>query len=131
MAQVENLPNAANLAFVEALYEDYLENPESVSDEWRSYFEKEMGGLGLGLRPQFVPSSIFNPPSPTIVVPEAQPSNGAAAINGSGATNGASNGSRVSAYPMATSLVQESQLDNTVPPLPTKSLAPELRIPPV
>lgn len=30
--------SSANLAFVEELYHDYLENPDSVSSDWRAYF---------------------------------------------------------------------------------------------
>ncbi len=129
MAQVENLPNPANLAFVEALYEDYLEDPDSVSDEWRSYFEKEMGGHKSGLRPRFVPSSIFNPPSPTIVVSEAAA--GTSALNGhprSSLTNGAGRDTHASTAPLVS---EEGQFEKTVPPLPARALAPELRIPPV
>ncbi|MEM7540839.1 MAG: 2-oxoglutarate dehydrogenase E1 component [Pseudomonadota bacterium] len=29
---------SGNASFIEALYEDYLEDPQSVSDEWRDYF---------------------------------------------------------------------------------------------
>ena len=63
----ELLPNASNLAFVEALYEDYLRDPASVPSDWQQY----LAGLGNGeLRfpkprfgPSFRPFSIFNPPS--------------------------------------------------------------------
>ena len=33
----------ANAAFVEALYEDYLESPQSVPAVWRRYFDS-LGG---------------------------------------------------------------------------------------
>src|ERR1044071_5099591 len=60
-------PNAANLAFVERLYEDFLRDPGSVPPDWQQY----LAGLGDGeLRfqkprfgPSFRPSSIFTPPS--------------------------------------------------------------------
>ncbi|HXH04318.1 MAG TPA: 2-oxoglutarate dehydrogenase E1 component [Candidatus Competibacteraceae bacterium] len=41
-----------NAAFIEDLYERYLENPESVSDKWRAYFRalEEQGGGNGGLR---------------------------------------------------------------------------------
>ena len=29
----------SNAPFIEELYENYLENPDSVSEEWRSYFD--------------------------------------------------------------------------------------------
>ena len=29
----------SNAPFIEELYENYLDNPDSVSDEWRSYFD--------------------------------------------------------------------------------------------
>lgn len=61
MAYPESLPNPSNLAFVEALYADYLENPASVSAEWRAYFEREMGGQRVAIGPSFVPTSLFNP----------------------------------------------------------------------
>lgn len=58
------LPNGANLEFVEQLYASYVTDPQSVSDEWRAYFD----GLRNGesdrrppqLGPSFRPSSIFN-----------------------------------------------------------------------
>lgn len=34
---------AANATYVEAFYEDYLANPDSVSEEWRSYFDSLRG----------------------------------------------------------------------------------------
>lgn len=82
MATVENLPNPSNLAFVEGLYEDYLKDPQSVSPEWRSYFEREVGAHHGSLGPSFSAYSIFNPPAPRAV-------NGHA--NGH-ATNGHANG---------------------------------------
>jgi 2-oxoglutarate dehydrogenase E1 component len=30
----------ANAPFIEGLYEDYLQNPESVPSEWHHYFDK-------------------------------------------------------------------------------------------
>jgi 2-oxoglutarate dehydrogenase E1 component len=61
------LPGAANAAYVEGLYEDYLRDPATVPEDWRRYF----GELALNeLRfpkprfgPSFRPSSIFNAPS--------------------------------------------------------------------
>ena len=88
MATVENLPNPSNLAFVEGLYEDYIKDPQSVSPEWRSYFEREVGAHHGSLGPSFGAYSIFNPPAPR--------ANGAAtnghALNGHGANGHATNG---------------------------------------
>ena len=51
---------AQNLAFAEILYVDWLRDPQSVSADWRAYFEslpKSRAALG----PSFRPASIFNP----------------------------------------------------------------------
>jgi 2-oxoglutarate dehydrogenase E1 component len=59
------LPNSVSLEFLEGLYADYLRDPQSVSADWREYFQ----GLGNGfsktqsLTPTFEPWSVFNPPS--------------------------------------------------------------------
>ncbi|MEN9580159.1 MAG: 2-oxoglutarate dehydrogenase component [Pseudomonadota bacterium] len=63
MDHSDSQPNPSNLAFVEALYSDYLEDPASVPAEWRSYFAREMGGQHAPVGPSFVSSSLFNPPS--------------------------------------------------------------------
>ena len=61
-------PGPANLAFVEALYEDYLRDPASVSPDWQSYFSEIANGEYRFPKPRFHPSfrqfSIFNPPTP-------------------------------------------------------------------
>jgi 2-oxoglutarate dehydrogenase E1 component len=58
---------AANLAFVESLYEDYLRDPASVSQDWQQYFKQVAQGEFRfpkpRFRPSFTPFSIFNPPS--------------------------------------------------------------------
>src|SRR5258707_10812822 len=63
-----NPPGAANLAFVEALYEDYLRDPASVEPDWRGYFAEVADGEFRFPKPRFGPSfrpfSIFNPPPP-------------------------------------------------------------------
>jgi 2-oxoglutarate dehydrogenase E1 component len=64
--KTKSLPSAANAAYVEGLYEDYLRDPASVPEDWQEYF----GDLAVNeLRfpkprfgPSFRPSSIFNPP---------------------------------------------------------------------
>lgn len=59
------LPNSANVAFVEALYTDYLRDPQSVPADWRRYFESLPEGNGSkaqSLAPSFKAWSLFNPP---------------------------------------------------------------------
>ncbi len=58
--------NPSSLAFVEGLYEAYLDDPESVDPDWRTFFEHELkSGAGRnGFRraaPSFAPRSIFDP----------------------------------------------------------------------
>jgi 2-oxoglutarate dehydrogenase E1 component len=64
----EVIPSSSNLAFVEGLYEDFLRDPNSVSEDWRAYF-KEMGEREAGparITPEFPRESIFNPRSATL-----------------------------------------------------------------
>src|SRR5262245_19497094 len=56
-----------SLPFAEALYADYLKDPNSVPADWRELFSK----IGPGefakeprLGPSFRPASLFNPPAP-------------------------------------------------------------------
>jgi 2-oxoglutarate dehydrogenase E1 component len=60
------LPSTVSLPFVEALYLDYLRDPESVSADWRRYFQGLSEGNGSSksqtLSPTFKQWSIFNPP---------------------------------------------------------------------
>jgi len=60
------LPNSVSLEFIEALYADYLRDPESVSPDWRQYFQGLSEGNGFSktqsLTPTFKSWSIFNPP---------------------------------------------------------------------
>ncbi|MFP6581664.1 MAG: 2-oxoglutarate dehydrogenase E1 component [Candidatus Hydrogenedentota bacterium] len=55
-----------NLAFVEDLYESYLRDPSSVSQDWIHYFESFNGDVTHGvppkLSPTFKPRSLFDPP---------------------------------------------------------------------
>lgn len=59
-----DLPNAANLAFVEELYASYLENPASVETAWRRTFESWRSADEFAQRPQLGPlqrqGSIFH-----------------------------------------------------------------------
>src|SRR5260370_14637504 len=61
------VPNSVSLEFIEALYADYLRDPESVPPDWRRYFQgfSEGNGFSKGqsLTPTFRPRSIFNPPA--------------------------------------------------------------------
>jgi 2-oxoglutarate dehydrogenase E1 component len=64
MSETERLPNTINLAFVEGLYLDYLEDPSSVPTAWRAYFEKlsnsDRDGTKARPSPTFRPPGIFN-----------------------------------------------------------------------
>src|SRR5438128_1480311 len=59
------LPSSVSLPFLEALYQDYLRDPESVSPDWRRYFQGLSEGNGFSknqtLFPTFKASSLFNP----------------------------------------------------------------------
>lgn len=61
-------PNDLSLAFVEALYMDFLRDPESVSVDWREYFGSLNGGSGPSIQPKleptFRPPALFNARSP-------------------------------------------------------------------
>src|SRR5581483_6857993 len=60
-------PSAANLAFIEALYEDYLRDPSSVAPDWQRYFsdiaDAEYRFPKPRFGPSFRPASIFNAPA--------------------------------------------------------------------
>src|SRR5579885_1257613 len=68
-----NLPGAANLEFVEALYEDYLRDPASVSADWQKFFsqiaENEFRFPQPRFHSSFRPFSLFNPPSKDVKKP--------------------------------------------------------------
>ena len=56
------LPGTLNLAFVEGLYESYLQDPSSVPSDWQDYFRQIRNGDQPGrLAPDFPRTSIFNP----------------------------------------------------------------------
>ncbi|MEI6235690.1 MAG: 2-oxoglutarate dehydrogenase E1 component [Planctomycetota bacterium] len=67
--------NSGSLAFVEGLYEDYLNDRESVSNDWQSYFDKLAPRSSKRIGTSFQATSIFNPPALT---------NGSNGSNGSG-----------------------------------------------
>jgi 2-oxoglutarate dehydrogenase E1 component len=52
--------NPASLAFVEALFASYLENPSSVPADWRSYFDRTTEGP-TRVGPTFKARSVFDP----------------------------------------------------------------------
>jgi 2-oxoglutarate dehydrogenase E1 component len=58
--------NSVSLEFIEALYQDFLRDPESVPSDWQNYFRSLVDGNGASpgeiLGPSFKPWSIFNPP---------------------------------------------------------------------
>ena len=64
----ETLPAAANLAFVEGLYGEYLRDPASVDPDWQRYFSELAQGEFRFPKPRFGPSfrsaSIFNAAPP-------------------------------------------------------------------
>jgi 2-oxoglutarate dehydrogenase E1 component len=59
------LPGSLSLPFIESLFEKYLEDPNAVPEDWRSYFQSLSDGSGSspgGTVPSFGSWSIFNPP---------------------------------------------------------------------
>jgi 2-oxoglutarate dehydrogenase E1 component len=55
---------ALSLGFVEGLFDDYLDDPSSVPEDWRDYFERLNGGARAfrhGLGPSFDPPTLFAP----------------------------------------------------------------------
>src|SRR5688572_23160349 len=61
------LPSSQSLSFVEGLYQDFVRDPNSVSPDWRRYFQGLSEGNGFTrnqlLIPTFKAWSVFNPPS--------------------------------------------------------------------
>ena len=60
--------NSSSLNFVEELYAEYLRDPESVTADWRQYFQQQTGAMSAAphqvqIGPSFRPSSMFAPPS--------------------------------------------------------------------
>jgi 2-oxoglutarate dehydrogenase E1 component len=56
MSESKQAPNILSLPFVEALYADFLRDPESVSPGWRRYFQEIRESNGFASRPQLDPS---------------------------------------------------------------------------
>ena len=65
-------PSSANLAYIEQMYDAYLEDPASVDEKWHATFRAWGMGGGRTTQPTLRPRSLFNP----------------AAANGNGAMNG-------------------------------------------
>ncbi|MBC7544069.1 MAG: 2-oxoglutarate dehydrogenase E1 component, partial [Candidatus Sericytochromatia bacterium] len=65
MTDFDRLPNTSSLAFVEQLYAAYAQDPASVTDDWRQYFQDMTGGNGAGAQkgPSFAPPRLFAPAS--------------------------------------------------------------------
>src|SRR5947209_1695753 len=67
--------NSSSLNFVEELYAEYLRDPESVTPDWRAYFQ-QMAGNGAArqvqIGPSFRPSSMFAPPTPGMLGSDSQ-----------------------------------------------------------
>src|SRR2546426_9345071 len=78
----------ANAPFIEELYEAYLDDPRSVPEQWREYFDKLQlvsaggnGGRGLAPAPTV---RAFAPPPPGGAGPPAPPGGGFCPQPGSG-----------------------------------------------
>jgi 2-oxoglutarate dehydrogenase E1 component len=58
-------PGCANVQYLEALLQEYLQDASRVPPQWQRYFHKLAGGNGeaavAGQRPSFHPTSLFNP----------------------------------------------------------------------
>ena len=95
--------NAANLAFVESLYGRFLEDPTSVPEDFRRYFESEHpAAAGVRIGPSFSARSLFDSLGSVPAAPPAAASNGsharpARATNGTNGTNGHVNGNGAAA----------------------------------
>ena len=54
-------PGSTNLAYVEALYNDYLDDPSSVDASWREVFAQWGMNTGIHVGTTLKPRSLFNP----------------------------------------------------------------------
>ncbi|MEM6553848.1 MAG: 2-oxoglutarate dehydrogenase E1 component, partial [Planctomycetota bacterium] len=70
----------ANLAYAEAIYQQFLEDPDSVDPTWRQQFASWNGQSPTRIGPSFQPGSLFNP-------------QGSVAPTRNGSSNGHANGS--------------------------------------
>lgn len=73
------VPAASNLAYVEQLYQQFLNDPQSVDEDWRAEFAgwaAASNGSVVRVGPSFAPRSIFDPAGSAAASP-------AATVNGS------------------------------------------------
>jgi 2-oxoglutarate dehydrogenase E1 component len=61
MISRDRLPSNINIPFVEGLYAEFLQNPSSVSEEWRGYFQELARDDPFAKTPRMEPA--FRPPS--------------------------------------------------------------------
>ncbi len=97
--------NLANLEYVEALYDEYLEDPARLPESWRRYFDELASGQAAGQkaaprRPSFRARSIFDP--------------GGAGTRPAGGRRDASNGRPARAAAPAADELQLSRLQERV-----------------
>jgi len=99
----QNEINSANAGFVEALYADYLNDPNSVSRDWQRFFSQiaphEWPQPQIG--PSFEVRSVFNPPSDD-------------AGSHSAGSNGATLEGQVTARPSVDMAVLQDRVDQMV-----------------
>ena len=62
----EDLLNSSSLEYVEQMYLQYTQSPDSVPDEWRAYFESSPNGETArgAMGPSFKARSLFDPAGP-------------------------------------------------------------------
>ena len=60
MAQPPASPGSTNLAYVEQLYNDYLQDPQSVDDSWHATFAQWQRELGRPVGTTLRPASLFH-----------------------------------------------------------------------
>ncbi len=58
----DDTPNAANLAYVERLYADYIRDRSAVPEPWQRYFARAGGDGHFALGPSFPPAGLFAAP---------------------------------------------------------------------
>ena len=64
-------PSIGNLAYIEQLYESYIEDPDSVPQDWREYFntQRDSTPTPARYRPSFQPRSVFAGAAPVSAAP--------------------------------------------------------------
>ena len=56
--EAETFLNGTSSLYAEQMYEMYLEDPSSVHDSWRQYFENEEKGIGFDVNDYSQPTAI-------------------------------------------------------------------------